>query len=91
MSGSIVPPSNMTTVFPRHQYTSGWRTYGASNICLRKPHSLPSHFVQGRCFDKVAIIAAKISIPLIIRHDENDIGLFFGCLGLNGFGTISAK
>ncbi len=65
---------HMPHVKPGHQYRARRSTNGAAGVEVAKLHPFGSHLIEARRLNFLLTVTTKITIPEIVRHDENNIG-----------------
>lgn len=64
---------------PAHQSTAGWGAGGA-DMKVREAHALAVKLVEFRGLEDWVAMRAEVAVALIVRDDENHIGLTAVCL-----------
>ena len=67
----------VTGVHAVEQAAACGRTHGAAGIVLRKLHAGSRHTVDVRRLKQFLPVAAKVAVPGVINHDENEVGFLF--------------
>ena len=81
----LVPPyMPVSGVLPGHERCPGGGAYRTSCIGLCKTHPFPGHPVYVRGADVFLPVAGQVTVPHVVAHDVDDIGLLSLCAGGEG-------
>ena len=72
-SGARSVSAGSSRMTPRHESCTTRRAERA-NVEIRKSNRLRIELINVRCFHDRIPVTSEVTIPLIIGHDENDVG-----------------